>query len=330
MARALPETSSATDSAQQFNNDSATPSAAAALSGATYITNIYNVPQSSNAAILNNPTASDSALTNSLIASDSALTNTPVASDSAKPGAGLYLAMEQSTILSDVAIIGGLNIDGSLILANNAINTLGSNLQLQPLRQANLSIMGDLLVIDTDGNLKISGNANFAKDVTIKGQLSANIIAPIPDSDLIIRLNNNQKKSDSKSAIRNPQFVIQNTTGSAVLTVNQLGDIHASGSGTFSTVAANSFNIIRGAQADTSLVSTIASSSAGTAIITAYETERTIISPFITKDSLIYLTATSNTEGLTPYIARQTEKDFTIAIPYTINKDIKINWWIIN
>ncbi len=232
--------------------------------------------------------------------------------------------------LSDVAIVGNLNVGGSLILADNAINTLGSDLELQPLRQGNLSVMGGLLTIDTNGNLKSLGNADFAKNVTIKGKLTAGIIAPVPNSDLIIQLDNNQKKPDPKSVIHNSEFAIHNASGSSVLAVNQLGDINASGSGSFSTVAAKSFNIVRGAQADTSLVQTSASSSAGTAVITAYETERTITSPFVTKDSLIYLTAASDTQGLTPYIARQTEKNFTIAIPYVVNKDIKVNWWIIN
>ena len=230
--------------------------------------------------------------------------------------------------LSDVAIVGNLNVGGSLILADNAINTLGSNLELQPLRQGNLSVMGGLLTIDTNGNLKALGNADFAKNVTIKGKLTAGIIAPVPNSDLIIQLDNNQ--NNPQLSTFNSQLSIRNASGSSVLAVNQLGDIKASGSGFFSSLAAKSFNIVRGAQADTSLVQTTASSSAGTAVITAYETERTIMSPFVTKDSLIYLTAASNTQGLIPYIARQTEKDFTIAIPYVVNKDIKINWWIIN
>ncbi len=405
MARALPETSSATDSAQQFaasqklvplgdnnltmkqfNNDSTTP--------ATYITNVTNIYNTltatqgadlylaTDSALLNNPAASDSALINTSIASNSVLPSNLSAVALAKTEAlakgGFASNSAQSNIntqsildliekspkitndyanlsslsgllaytpslntlptlrvlgpstLSDVAIIGNLNVGGSLILANNAINTLGSDLELQPLRQGNLSVMGGLLTIDTNGNLKVYGNATFAKDITVKGKIAASVIAPIPNSDLIIQLDNNHKKSDSKSVIHNSEFVINNASGSGVLTVNQLGDIRASGSGTFSTLTAKSFNIIRGVQADTSLVQTTASSSAGTAVIIAYETERTIISPFITKDSLIYLTAASDTQGLTPYIARQTEKDFTIAIPYVVNKDIKVNWWIIN
>jgi site-specific recombinase XerD len=223
--------------------------------------------------------------------------------------------------LTDVAIAGNLNINGSLILADNSINTLGSDLQLQPLRQSNLSIMGNLVSIDTNGNLKVQGNAEFAKNVSVLGTLQAKIIAPIPDSDLAIKLNNTSN------------FTIQNSSGSSTLSVNHLGDVIASGSGKFANLS-----IIRGAQADNSLTQTTASSSAGTATIATHETERTIINPFVKEDSLIYLTATSDTQGLTPYIARQTPEDpskgtkgsFTISIPYAINTEVKINWWIIN
>ena len=193
-----------------------------------------------------------------------------------------------------------------LILANNTINTLGSDLQLQPLRQANLSIMGNLINIDTNGNLKVEGNATFAHDVTIKGKLATNLIAPIPDSDLVVQLDNYQNNPDSKSTIRNSQFVIRNSSNSAVLAINQSGDLTSSGSGNFTNLATNGINIVRTVQADTSLTETAASSSAGTAIILANETERTIRSPFVNKDSLIYLTAASDTQNLTPYIARQT------------------------
>ena len=218
--------------------------------------------------------------------------------------------------LSDVAIAGNLNINGSLILANNSINTLGSDLEIQPLRQGNLSIMAGLVLIDTNGNLKVSGDATFAKNVTVNDTLKAKIIAPIPDSDLAINLN---KKSN---------LSIKNSSGNNTLSINHLGDIISSGSAKFANLA-----IIRGAQADDSITQTTASSSAGTAIITAHETERTIISQFVKEDSLIYLTATSDTQGLTPYVARQTAEDssketkgsFTIAIPYSINADIKIN-----
>lgn len=242
-----------------------------------------------------------------------------------------------STSLADVSVAGQLSIGGSLILSENTINSLGSDLLLQPLRQGNLQIMGGLISIDTDGNLNVSGNATFAKDVAINGTLSAHIIAPVPDSDLILQLRDNIKNDNNGH--RHPSaLVIQSATGSSILQINQLGDLIASGAGSFNKLTAKAFNIIRGAQADTSMTQTVASGSAGTATITAYETERTILSPYVTQSSLIYISATSDTQGQTPYIARQTAPDsnnsipgsFTIEIPNPITKDITLNWWIVN
>ena len=169
--------------------------------------------------------------------------------------------------------------------------------------------------------------------MTIKGVLATNIISPVPGSNLTIRLG-----TDVSDPTKDGIFEIQNASGSGVLAVDQKGNLTASGSGFFKEVASNLFNIVRGAQADTSVTETTASASAGTAVIKRYYTERTIFSPYVSEKSLIYVTATSDTQGQTPYIARQTAEDpgtgtkgsFTIQIPTTVSQDIKINWWIVN
>ena len=215
------------------------------------------------------------------------------------------------TSLTDASINGQLSVGQSMIMTENSINTLAGDLNLQPLRQGNLSIMGGLVAIDTSGNLNVEGNANFAKDVTVRGVLATNVIKPVPDSELAIQLQ---------------------------------GDVVGSGSARFANELEaqrgkfGDLKIVRGAQADTSFTETVASSSAGTAVITANETERTIITPHITADSLIYITPVSATYGVTPYIARQTIHDnavntrgsFTIQVSQKVTQDIKLNWWIIN
>ena len=110
----------------------------------------------------------------------------------------------------------------------------------------------------------------------------------------------------------------------------------AADSAKFSDIAANALKIVRGAQADTSATETTAKGSAGATVIKANQTQRTITSPHVGKDSLIYITATSNTQGVMPYVARQTAEvsgtkgSFTIEIPNSVKKDISINWWIVN
>jgi site-specific recombinase XerD len=234
--------------------------------------------------------------------------------------------------LTDTTINGELTLGNSMILADNSINAIGTTLELQSLRQGDLSIMDGLVKIDTEGNLEVTGNATFAHDVLIKGSLATNLIKPIPDEDIIIKLDDSNKSNEGS------KIAIQNGKKEQVLTINKNGDILASGTGQFANLATNALTIIRGVQADTSLTETVASGSAGTITITANETERTIKNSFVTDKSLIYLSPVSNTWGVTPYIARQTSTNskqgtigsFTIQIPNSVTKDIELNWWIVN
>jgi hypothetical protein len=238
--------------------------------------------------------------------------------------------------LSDVSVAGQLSINGSMIFTDNSINTLGANLQIQPLRQGNISFMAGLVTIDIDGNISVAGNATFAKNVRVNGTLAAKVISPVPDEDLIIKLPGSSY--DTQLAVDRPSIIVQNASDSAVLRITDEGDILASGEANFKHISTNSFKIIRGAQADTSLTQTIATASAGTATIKAGQFERTIISPFVSDKSLIYITPVTNTNGVTPYIARQTAEDakngikgsFTIRIPVLQTSDVKVNWWIVN
>jgi len=227
------------------------------------------------------------------------------------------------TSLSDATVFGQLSIGATLILADNSINVLGTDLQIQPLKQGGVSFLAGKVYIDTSGNLSVNGNA------TVKGTLFAGLISPIPGNDLVFKLLN-------KNASDSAKFVVQNASGSAVLTIDSKGDLNSSGSAKFSDLLAKTFSIVRVAQADTSLNETIASSSAGFATIVKGQLERTIITPFVKENSLIYLTPTSDTQGETPYISRQiletnqTKASFTIGVPQSLDKDIKVNWWIVN
>jgi site-specific recombinase XerD len=235
------------------------------------------------------------------------------------------------TSLNDLAVSNTISINNNLKISQNSIDTIASDLNIEPLRQGNILFMDGLVSIDTRGNLSVNGNATFAENVSVNGQLAAGIIAPIPNQDLAINLPNKSNNSGSS-------LLITNATGSAVVQINQAGDLTSSGGAQFNSITAGGFSIIRGAQADTSMTETVANGSAGTGVITAYETERTIITPYVTDHSLIYITPTSATGGLTPYLARQTVEDpqsgtngsFTVAIPNQITKDITFNWWIVN
>ncbi len=231
------------------------------------------------------------------------------------------------TSLSDATVFGQLSVGGTLTLADNSINVLGKDLMIQPLGQGGVSFLSGKVYIDLNGNVEMTGNA------TVRGTLFAGLISPVPGGDLVFNLGN-KGNTGTESA----QLLVKNASGSAVLSINNQGDVVSSGSATFSDLLAKTFNIVRTAQADTSLTETVASSSAGFATITAGQVERTIITPFVKQNSLIYLSPASDTLGVTPYIARQTIEDqtlgtkasFTIGIPHIVQSDIKINWWVIN
>jgi hypothetical protein len=235
--------------------------------------------------------------------------------------------------LTQLSLSDNLSIGNNFVLEEGGINVIGKDLTLQSLRQGNLSIMGGLITIDTNGNLRVGGDATFARDLKVKGSLFTSLVKPIPEEDLVVELSNSSIKSKD-----DPKFIIHDSSKSAVFQINNLGEVVASGSGSFLKLITDSLKIIRGAQADTSITQTIASASAGTATIIKGQKQRTIVTPYVTESSLIYLTPTSDTKGLTPYVAKQTPNDtvqnnigsFTIELTSPAPSDINVNWWIIN
>ncbi len=203
------------------------------------------------------------------------------------------------TSLSDLAIVGPLSIGGTMFVTENSIETLTTDLSLQSLRQGGLSIMGGLVYIDANGNLKTQGN------VSVSGKLAVNIISPLPTSDL----------------------VVNNASGSGVLSVNQTGDVIASGSGTFSKL---NFSLIQPVLA-LSATEVIASSSAGAAKINPYQTEVTIRNPLVTDKSVIYITPVGTPSAEVPFLMRQLPNEsFTVGVQSPTNHSLDFNWLIIN
>jgi hypothetical protein len=219
------------------------------------------------------------------------------------------------TSLSDTSIVGQLSVNGSLILANNSINVLGGDLNLQPLRQGGISIMAGLVHIDSDGN------AVFNKDLSVKGTLFANVISPIPGSNLTLTTGNSDLE-------------VRGTSNSAVLSVNNLGDLVASGAGTFSKL---NLGLIQPAFA-ISPNEVIATGSAGVVALKANQTNVTVQNSLVTQHSLIYITPVGETLGQNLYLLRQTPQDesketlgsFTVGVSTALPTDTRFNFLIIN
>ena len=227
------------------------------------------------------------------------------------------LISQSPSTFADISIFGQLKIDNSLVLANNSINVFGSDLEIQSLRQGGLSLMGGLIYIDMEGNIKFDGNATFAKDVSVKGTLSANIISPLSDQNITVDIGDRE----------NAGFVIKNGAGSPLLSLNQSGDLHASGQASFNKL---NFALIKPALA-ISPTEIIATGSAGIATVSAYQKEITIRNNLVTDKSLIYVTPRIDTGNIVLYLLRQAPgTSFTIGVNTQLSKGVPFNWIIIN
>jgi hypothetical protein len=222
------------------------------------------------------------------------------------------------TSLSDTSITGTLSLGANTIFADNTLNVLGQDFEIQPLRQGGVDFLAGAIKISSDGNLSVNGKAVF------NGHVYASLISPLAGQDLNVIL------SDSEGSSKGQNFNIKNSSGSAVLTVNSVGDIIASGAATISKL---NLNPIQQAQA-VSQTEIVATSSAGQAVVNAYQKEITIDTPFVTEKSLIYITPIGDkTYGATqtPFLLRQVPgQSFTVGVNVPSSVDTKFNWLIIN
>ncbi|HEV2339978.1 MAG TPA: site-specific integrase [Patescibacteria group bacterium] len=228
------------------------------------------------------------------------------------------LAALGPTSLTDTSINGQLTIGKQLLLADTSINVLGGDLEIQPLKQGGVSFADGTIYIDNNGNIKFNGTATF------NGKLAVNIISPLGnDKNLNLQLG----KNASGSAIAISDLSVNNASGSGIFTIDQLGNLVASGA---ATIAKLNFNLVQPAQAlsDTEVVAT---GSAGTAAIAPYQTEVTIDNPNVTENSLIYISPVGNISGQTPYLRRQVAgSSFTVGIPQDTQSQTYFNWLIVN
>ncbi len=236
-----------------------------------------------------------------------------------------------TTTLREATVMDSFSIGTNFIFGPESVDVLGADLQIQPLRQGGISFLAGLVAIDTNGNLAVGGDAAFAKNVTIKGGLFANIISPLADHDLDIFLSN-------KNGTQSAQFRVINDAKTPVLTVNGDGDVYSSGSANFvgNLVASGSaflskLNIFSQEAQAVSENDLVASSSAGTAVLRAYKREVTIHSPYVSGDSLIYITPSTDTGNQVLYLLRQSENgSFTVGVSQSLRQDIQFNWFVVN
>jgi len=226
-----------------------------------------------------------------------------------------------------------LAVGSNFTISNNAINTVGTELAIQSLRQGDISFEGGLIRMDTDGNMTVNGNFNLLGEIdAVFGVFSGTLTTPALATDLISPV----ADSDISLSFKDSKFNIQNSktaTGSAVLSIDNKGNIQSSGSATFAKL---NFNLVGKAEA-TSLTEAVASGSAGFATLRAGQPEITIKNPNVTSKSLIYITPFGNTNGRVLYLLRQVPQDevedgsFTVGASGATNStDLQFNWLIVN
>jgi|GEM_PF-4607110 len=177
-----------------------------------------------------------------------------------------------------------------------------------------LSLANNTLIITASGQVSING------DLTVSGKI-------IADSASINSLEIGTPNSATVSAL-GQLLSIYNEAGIAVATID------ASGSANLASLTTNLITIASPGDATqsglASLVGTTQSNAtAGESILVSPNTELTIESPYITPNSLIYLTPTTNTDNKVLFVKSKNATSFTIAIDTPASTNISFNWWII-
>jgi hypothetical protein len=84
-----------------------------------------------------------------------------------------------TTTLADVSILETLNIGTSSVLSitGSSIDSIGSDLSVQGLKQGNISFLGGAIKFEDTGRAIFSEDVEFAKNVSVKGVLSASTVS---------------------------------------------------------------------------------------------------------------------------------------------------------
>ncbi|HRS22762.1 MAG TPA: hypothetical protein P5562_01240, partial [Candidatus Woesebacteria bacterium] len=173
----------------------------------------------------------------------------------------------------------------------------------------------DTLIVAENGDVVVSGNLAVNGQLTAhEASVSSNLFAKIIDAD----------------EVRTKKLITENisvATDSATTIIAQSG---------FGELATNSAEIASNA-------------TAGTAVLPAGKTELILHNLKLTDKSMVYLTPVGSTNNQVIYLKNKSvptiteasesaeasasatpTPSFTIAIDQALDKDVQVNWWIIN
>jgi hypothetical protein len=230
--------------------------------------------------------------------------------------------------LGTTLVTGPLYLPSGIVVDEEGVNSITETLYIQKKKLADLDFMDGTLVINTRGDVMVTGNLAVSGNLSVGGVLGVRSIRPL-DDELVINLSRDNVSSES-GIIANSSLVIKGAGDSTAVTINAsgsasfAGNINASGSGIFRHLA------IRSDETANTDASPSAQKSIGSATIPAGLTDITIPSLQVSDSSLIYITPISSTNNQVLYIKRkETGKGFTVGMDTPIGTDITFNWWII-
>ncbi|MBP9702489.1 tail fiber domain-containing protein [Candidatus Woesebacteria bacterium] len=229
------------------------------------------------------------------------------------------------TVNQYLAVIGSATITSLDITSDLYTNRIGSKdnlLAIQPLGGI-VNIADSTFVVDSSGQVMVNG------DLTVSGRILA-------ESGNLGSLELGSPLDASASSALGNLLSIYNEQGQAVATID------ASGSANLAGLTTQLVTIASGGTSATQsgLISsqTSSNSTAGVSTLLSPDTELTIDSPYVTANSLVYLTPTTNTDNKVLFVKAKVScpeeselctPSFTVGIDAPASTDIGFNWWII-
>jgi len=227
--------------------------------------------------------------------------------------------------LADTSVAGQLMVDATVIIDKDGIQTLpGSNLKLQTYGWGGIDMLDGKVTINTEG------------DVFVTGELTAGRI----NTGGLILNESLVGEEDATSSGFGKLLAVLNKEGVEVASIDASGSAFFARLGIEADYSATQSGAIIAAADNYSQNGYLApaiktNATAGIGLLPANEEEVMIYNPQVTAESLIYVTATTNTENKVLYVkAKKTTTDdepgwFIVALNESIAQDVQFNWWII-
>ncbi len=236
------------------------------------------------------------------------------------------LAVYGTTTLGPTIATRPIYVEGTLALSASGLDSIGGNtLFLQKNRLADVDIAGGTILINTLGNVYITGDLAVSGNVSIAGVLGVNTISSF-GKNLSISL---------EGATTTPEGTPSSSFGSLLIrgiAEKVVASIDASGSATFKKLNISVTPPPEGTPSAGIVAYTSTSQDTiGIATLAAGALSVKIPTTAVTEDSLIYITPVTSTNNKVIYVKTKLPGEGVIVgLDLPAPTDIKFNWWIIN